>query len=463
MLSLSLGSCFWVWDFVNHFDDPSGSNGYFYLKQTEALAGGLGFYFKDYSLAFLLPVTLMKILGDSLTAYRVSTIGVWFALTVGVGLLTRNLLSDQSPRIKNILPVAAVLALVSTTQLYDLSLTFFKNTFALNLIIWALFFATSSRPRDWKWAWVGVLTLAALLSHKSVLLMIACFGIPFLFQQVSKKKLAIATGCMSLTVGLFLWHFDKAYAHFLAMLNYFSPPTRWWFWMLRLRWINLELLMTFFCLLIILLLGIWTYRKVSSEKKFYVAGAVVFLCFALHPFQIPGPNGPSYRLLLIAPVFGIPLLMLALSHIPRGLFALPIFLVAFVSQIFIHVHPIDDVFTPFAVIKEEVLRIKEFVEPQDHLTSHHGLEFFIDYTTGIRSRSFLSDYPEQKAFRVAYLARSWIRKNEVQVAARQQALLEIGSEYLLFKEIDWQEFKARFKIPRHWKNPEVHRPNFISE
>ncbi|HEY8269330.1 MAG TPA: hypothetical protein VIG33_00455, partial [Pseudobdellovibrionaceae bacterium] len=68
------------------------------------------------------------------------------------------------------------------------------------------------------------------------------------------------------------------------------------------------------------------------------------------------------------------------------------------------------------MLQEEILKINKFVKPEDHLTSHHGLEFFVDYTTDIRSRSFLSDHAEKKAFRIAYIANSWLPDSETQRA-----------------------------------------------
>lgn len=465
-LIIAFSSSFWLWNFVCEFLDPSGANGYFYLKQSESLANGLGFYFKDYSLAFILPTLLTKYLGDSLEAYRISTVAVWFLFSLGVGVLTRNLISKERLYLRNILMVTSVLLVVCTTQLYEITLTFFKNIFSLNLLIWSFVVATTDLKKS-KWIGAGALAFLALLSHKSSILIIAIYGLPFLlnknFKENLKKNMLIVLGAVAFVTTIFLWHFERASAYFLAMLRFFSSPKKWWHWFSTLRWINLEMQITYICLIVAMGLGFWVRKKIPDEKRFYFDGSLIFLFIALHPFQISGPNGPSYRLILFAPALGIPLILAAMAYIPRALLALPLVVAAFVVQPFIHVHPIDNAFTPFDVIKSDVMRITEFVTPEDHLTSHHGLEFFVDYVTGIRSRSFLSDHPEKKDFRIAYIAKSWIRKPEIQEGIRKLGILEIGSEYLLLKESDWQELKIRFKIPKHWKNPEEHRPNFISE
>jgi hypothetical protein len=138
-------------------------------------------------------------------------------------------------------------------------------------------------------------------------------------------------------------------------------------------------------------------------------------------------------------------------------------LVLFFAQPFLQSKHLDETFTPWAEMRDDVLRIREFVKTEDHLTSHHGMEFFIDEATGIRSRSFLSDHPEKKDFRVAYVAKRWLRDREAQKTIREAALLEIGGDYVLLRESQWQNFVQQLHIPPHWKNPNTHRPDFIYE
>ena len=76
------------------YPGPPGVDGFFYLKQIETLAGGKGFYFKDYSLAFLLPVVITSCLNDSLLAFRLSISFTWFIITLSVLALTLRLMKS---------------------------------------------------------------------------------------------------------------------------------------------------------------------------------------------------------------------------------------------------------------------------------------------------------------------------------------------------------------------------------
>lgn len=463
VFGLSSLSTLWLWYFLREFSDPSGANGYFYLKQIETIASGLGFYFKDYSLAFFLPVLFMKLIGDSLLSFQLSICTVWFALISGCGLLVRNILQPIKSWSQIILALGASTALVCTTQLYEFNLTFFKNAFALNLIIWGFVFFYSRISQIRRLSLAGLLFLAALLSHKSMLLILALTGFAWLVQKISFKRLALLALGFGALLGLFLWQFEKASAYLKVLFHFFTGPSQWWRWFERIHSTNSEMQLCLILFAVTFVVYIFLRRRIPQSQRLFADTAATVLFVALHPFQLPGPNGPSYRLILMAPAFGIPLLAVCLAqlHSKFSLNAIP--LLAFAIQPFLGTKFLDDVFTPWSAMREDVLQIKEFVNPEDHLTSHHGFEFFIDYTTGIRSRSFLSDHPEKRDFRVAYIDESWLRDPDAQRAIRAHALLEIGSEYILIPEADWQELVKTYHIPFHWKNPSQHRPDYIYE
>lgn len=447
----------WLWKFVSDYPDPSGANGYFYMKQTETLASGLGFYFKDYSLAFALPVGFMYVFKNSLDAFRAATVFVWIGIVGGVGWLTWQLAEDIPPRKKMIAVIASVTAVCACTQVYEFTLTFFKNSCAMMLVIWGAGFALAS-------SWVAApILLAALLTHKSMLIVLGLLLFVRLLQLRSFRQRFAILAVGILVAAIYFLVFKLAYSHLLAMLSNFQSPHGWWQWVRRLPVYNLELCLTLLALLIALCLGLALRKRFNQYQRVYVDGTLMILVLALQPFQLPGPNGPFYRFILLAPAMSIPLVSTCLMRWKYGLYVGALALAPYFVQPSLSVHEIDEVFTPWAVIASDVLKIKNYVRPEDHLTSHHGLEFFIDYTTGIRSRSFLSDHPERSDFRVVYAAANWLRNSEASQDLQSHALLAIGSEYLLMPEFDWQSLKKKWAIPSNWKNPETHRPDFVSE
>jgi hypothetical protein len=117
----------------------------------------------------------------------------------------------------------------------------------------------------------------------------------------------------------------------------------------------------------------------------------------------------------------------------------------------------------WSTFRGSALQLKEYVNPADHLTSHHGLEFFVDYTTGIRSRSFISENPEKRNFRLAYVPQWLAPDGPARDDINQAKLADFGQSYVLIRESDWVEISRRYLVPFHWKNPEDRRPAYIYE
>jgi hypothetical protein len=42
-------------------------------------------------------------------------------------------------------------------------------------------------------------------------------------------------------------------------------------------------------------------------------------------------------------------------------------------------------------------------------------------------------------------------------------LAQIGADYALLREEDWQEIATRFHIPPHWRNPNRRRPAHVHQ
>jgi hypothetical protein len=97
-----------------------------------------------------------------------------------------------------------------------------------------------------------------------------------------------------------------------------------------------------------------------------------------------------------------------------------------------------------------------------HLTSHHGLEFFIDYVTNIRSRSFVAEPgSQQKKFRVAFVPPQRTGRGPVRDELLQAALLDLGGGYILLPESDWLQISRDYGMRESWRNPSWQRPAHV--
>ena len=466
LLATALGAgLFWM---LSRFPDPSGANGYFYLKQTEVLANQHQFYFKDRSLAFLGLVTLYKLLGSSLFAFRAAISLTFVALLLGMQALMDSW-SDAPEKtpILRLLGFLLISILVCTNdRCIELVLTFYKNFFALTLFVWALAWFSKNK------VFSAALLIAALLSHKSIFLLALVFGASYGVGRFDRKKLfdrkkvIVAFGSVVALLALFLVFFERSQAYLLSLSGYFAKSA------VGLQWLKTHLhddrgfLTLYVSAAIFLLAWFWVRRTTPTQLRFFGDAVWLLILLTIHPFQMPGPGGPAYRILILLPVLLLPFIVtLAFQVRTRSaiLLATAVFLVQVTQLNSVRTATFAHFIPNWSSFSGEVQNVKSYVTSSDHLTSHHGLEFYVDYITGIRSRSFISDDPKKESFRLAFVPDWLISESLARDEINQLKLMDLGKNYVLIHESDWMTIRERYLITSYWKNPEDRRPAFIYE
>ncbi|RZA09717.1 MAG: hypothetical protein EOP11_00865 [Proteobacteria bacterium] len=473
-LLLSIAAGFSALPKLRVFADPSGLNGYFYLKQTKTLATLHSFYFSDHSLSFAPLVLLRWITGSELLAFQ---LGICLSLALAfAGVLFLVDAARFSAKEAWIAKVALLIALFSSSFFSEFSLSFYKNSAALGLVLCAANFCVRRR-----FLGAALFFLAAFLTHKSV----ALLGLIFLALFVGQRSLGfyrrrgitrlelrwlVAVAAVLLAFSfLFLYHFPKAQAFVGFALRSFREPS------LRIRWysqlIELKpsraLEIGAWLLLMAGTLGAW--RKIPSAWRLPVGTVLIFAFIALHPFQPGGPASLGYRLTLMMPLLA-PILAFGLTFaLPRGWrMAGPLLLLGASALTFspfgFREKAVKREVRPYSRLLSRAMEIKKFVRPEDHLVSHHGLEFYVDYITDIRSRSFLAspDFAGRK-FRVVFAPRDSLATAEDRDDLAQETLADLGGGYLLMEEADWELFLAQHAVPYSWKNAIGERPAHVYE
>lgn len=455
------------------FSDPPGLNGYFYLKQTKTLAQSLSFYFSDHSLAFA-PIVLFRwMLGSDLRAFQLAIAAALAGCIWAVCFLVNQSKAKATERLLAKLVITA--ALFSSSYFGEFALNFYKNLVATSLLVACAGFLLSSRPRP-----AFLLFFAAFLTHKSVALVGVIYLLFYAAGEVRKnwkereglRKTVWLLGITGLCAGLFgilfLYHFPKA-AAFLehARQNFGSPAARlaWWKVILLQRPHRASEIVVWMVLLLSLAISLRSLQ--ATARTIFLTSATVFL-LAVHPFQPPGSAALGYRLLLMLPLLLYPLLALALNGRPAVSLVAGLAMLGgslpFFSPLAFPVEAISYETRSYSPLRADVEKIPSLVHPEDHLTSHHGMEFFVDYVTDIRSRSFLADPAfEGKRFRLVYAAPAWTRASILGDEIDQVKLLDVGNSYYLMQEEDWLNINAWMKFPRSWKNPARQRPAHVYE
>lgn len=471
---------------LHQLSDPPGMNGYFYLKQIETLAKQGRFYFSDHSLAFLPLAFLQRILGNSLLTFQLS-----LALTFGFFLLGAFYFIDSINQSKNHtsaqlkiweeITVKTLLSfsIVSSSFFTEFSLNFYKNFFAITLVLWSSSFQI--QKRYWTSLFIFVL---AFLTHKSVTLFgglyLAAQFLEILKETFKSKTISRQTMivlflsflCSIFFGSIFLIHFPKA-SHFLEYLTtiWQSPIPRLSWWKHVLLQEGTRGIESLAFILILTLYLIQRHSLLQSHRKIGDT-VVLFSAIAIHPFQNADESALGYRLVLMLPAALLPLagtLMIQRqrgNHLLRAMNIIPYILILYFSHPSLGFRPslVDIQIKPFSKLYSGVSRITALVDKEDYLISHHGLEFYVDYITGIRSRSFVAEPAfKNEIYRIAFVPQGRLGDGPVMNELNQAKILDIDSNYFLIKEKDWKRIAEHYHIPNSWKNPTGRRPPHVYE
>ena len=447
--------------YLAHFDDPSGVNGYFYLKQITSLGTGHFYYFKDYSLAFLLPALLDYFFNNALVAFRVAIAAVMSTFALCAYWTCKDILRESDK--PGLFAVGIVgLGLACNYSFYEVGFSFLKNMTALVFVLLATKFTGQALDR-WTLRPVALALLSASLAfccHKSSLLFLTLLGLSVLIQVRSWRAAGLLAGAVVFLLAAFLAFFSQGglyLSHLLGDLHW--APASFWIWSQGLRargnliYLNMVSGIVFS--------AVYLYARSTLQRRDRLLGDFLVLLnlMAWLPLSQPGEDQFTYRIMLVSTSLGLVLMLAMIARIRRASFALGLIAGLLTTQ-FALSRPLSALVPNYSRYAQDVLKLNQYVGEKDHLICHHGLEFYVDYLTGIRCQIFLSDDPEQKQFRLVYApqAESWAG---VRAYALPKQLMEVSPTYLLLREEDWQGLTRQLQLRNSWRNPWEHRPGYI--
>jgi hypothetical protein len=443
--------------------EPSGVDGYFYLKQIKSLANDNYFYFQDWSLAFLPPIFLAKLGCTPLNAFRVAQALTWAGL---LGLLALwgsqfTFSDDEPPQMRIYAYVLTFVASLVFLPFIELTLEYYKTLFATVLLCagaYLIFISVYNRRLCQS---LGCLLIVlALLSHKSVFLFLGAGGLVWIIGRFSTRRAMIFFASGTVLAGLFLLFYSKAAAYAVALLSFFQSPGQWFDW-LKYSSLNSPDRIGLYLLVAGFLVSWGKLRPgIASGRKILLDTLALTALLALHPFQVHTPDGPAYRILLMLPVLILPFAVSLALRLPRYRpQAAAVLGLVYVTFLFSPNQPPRHIYN-WSQMENDVRAITAHVHPNDYLIVHHGLEFYVDYITDIRARQFVNSDNDKTVFRIAYIPPNR-PDGEARVALEEVLLLAVGADYGLFREEDWQQLTYLFDILPNWKNPVEMKPAHI--
>lgn len=450
---------------LGRFPDPPGADGYYYLKQIERLAAGDGYYYKDRSIAFLLPASLAALSGTSLGAYRLAIALTWALLAASAGMLAYRAASASGLPEKTGARsgIVVAIAVAGSLTVYELLFEYYKNSVSILLLTGAaVIWHSPTISAKIRAILSALLVFGALVSHKSALFFIILSTAAWFLENRSRKNILILAGVGTCCLLVFLVVFERGRHYLMALPGFVIPPSHWFEWLVYTLRNDPALSLTLG--MAIASLGFYVRERRAFPHPVRTLFDTVALMNAavFIPVFIAGPSGPAYRLALISPLFSVTLLLLSAVRSRSGTAVAGILIVLFLSPIVLDHARIYRHFSGWSALDRDVMRITKHVQANDHLIAHHGLEFYVDYRTGIRARQFLSSHPQKKSYRLAYIPPGR-PGGEARIALEKTMLEQLGESYGLFREDDWTDIVKRYRISPHWKNPTVFRPDYIPD
>jgi hypothetical protein len=453
---------------------PSGVNGYFYLKQIKYFFETGQLYFQDRSLAFSLPFLLRYFLPTDLLAYHLS---VGFLLTAFCVLqgrmalrLANSFMSHSAAPMTSPLTNTFLIVLLLTVLFFThphilfFGLNFYKNLFAVVFVLLGIdqYFVFTATNRKRFLAMSILAFVVAVLAHKSSLILCgAWLAAVFAFHfQKQRKVLLLLPVLFLLLFGAFLFYFPKASAYISYLKSGFHFSTDYVLWLKSQTRLGNFIFGGYITLAVLAGYLIASFKTAKMPFRVYAVWMFCVLLFALLPIHSIGQNQLGYRWLLMSLGLSLPLVA---AVCVRYRFVGGILLGLHLGQ-WMYAVPLHRYFLDFQRHQTDFEQITKFVDSEDYLIAHHGLEFYIDYTTGLRARIFL---PETKpangdVFRIVHVPFGALRWQPLRIAVNQRALLRINREYFLLTETQWLDArKAAIFPPESWQNPMDKNPGHV--
>lgn len=442
---------------VYQSSDPTGGDGYFYLKQIDWLADHFQFYHADYSFFFLPTALIYKIAGSSLLAYQIVTSFSLFLMTTSLGLIFLDQISwVQSRAVRIIISVVFALVVAMQACTLKLSFEFAKNGLAQGFLLFGIYLYLEKHYKT-----CLVFFLLAALTHKLMILFLLLFGFFKLVDLYRWRKpslkmamIGLTFFCLSILAALIVFprlakHIQNFYDHFYIEKTFFMYFEN--------QLVARPLIaLTFFWLL----LGCFFLlkRKSALFSTLIFSALLPFLpLFAGYNIEI------KYRLFLqsftfAAIVFAGSLPFIKKQKLQVGLVFLSLVLLSYEATTYSGF--------PWIMNWSDKIRnldqLNQHVAATDELVTHHGLQFYIDYKTPIRARSMVAQNRKPR-YQIAFTPAFYHLNADLSDEIRQIEILSLGSSYGLFEYDDFQSLMKQFPMLSDWRNQFQVRPDFVQD
>ena len=439
---------------LRNLPDPTGADGFFYLKQILSLSHGEGFYYKDYSFAFAAPSLLNIVLKDPLLTYQIWTSAMLGLIGWTAARLSFALVGERPLIRRERIAVTAIIAVMSLNVIsQDMNLVFLKTATAGLFLLLSLERATRER-----WIVCAIFALLAIASHK-VMIAIIPFYIAAYFITRRKRStiIAVIAATAVAVIGVVIVR-TNLYSHFQALLSqqdYGKWSTGSFQEFIFESWTMVGL--------VALAIFAWWIAKAQTAKWFYFATAIIFT----FPALVPGflrLQDPAYRMMMVAWILAAPMISQALlSYVKWQRWTAAAFAFLIIVSSIVHQPSTTRWAIPWSSRLPNPEELTKRVPADALVYAPHGVEFYLAYETPFRPRSFLIDPKGRELYRVAYIGVFADEPGALKDDIDQMTIAKLGQSFRVFREDDWLAINRIHKLPPLSLNVLERKPDFVAD
>lgn len=419
--------------------EPSGTDGFFYLKQIQSLSESFQYYYHDYSIAFLFPAFFNVILRNPFLSYNLACAIVWG----GVSWVTLKPLG-RDWKAYVVIMIGLIIYSTNTVAL-ELSLVFLKTGVAVlfALLAW-------DKIRQDKLLWALGLSVLSLLSHKTMLLVVPILWIPLFFTKIKFKRMHLATLPFIIILAA------VAYPRIISQLTHVLQEGAFWE---KFKAENLPKEHLLALIFVLASGGMLHFKR--RNKKTWVPTIILLL-----PLFSPGllnTEGLAFRFMVLA--FPFLMLVIAEEFLEEGWRKIGscILLLVVAGITWTYYRPLITWNQKYTIRVLNPDKMESLLPKNALVFAPHGVEFFLAYKTSFRPRSLRIEPKGRPVYRVAYV-KPYTTKKDSLVAQDMEQMQVLGmGEFALFKEEDWLALNSLHQFIPHPMNLLPKKPDFISE
>ncbi|MBE7412842.1 MAG: hypothetical protein L6Q54_01495 [Leptospiraceae bacterium] len=450
-------------EFLTESKYAFGLDGYYYVVQVRSYIENGKFLIPDFSLVFYFFVFLSKFGNDIVFTNKLGISLILSFIAVPSYLLGKKISNRTGGIFLSVF-------IISNTLIFYFAIEYLKNLLGIMFMLFFLneyFSILKNKMHSFIAIKLFLFASFSLLSHK--LTGALCIFLLFVLFLYYFRKISFLFKIIGfiLIFFIFLIVYQNLIFHFLDLDRFNNFDLEHLQISARSYWREIQPCSTFYSVEIfvyavipIFSILLWFYSNGYERRILFIA---IFLYYLFNiPFLKFIEKDAAFRLYIVNFIPSGIVLLLGIKRLPNTI------ILMFSVCIFLYIIPSRNFHNNRTKINYSELEkiVPKIAVPSNALLiAHPGFDYFYHYTTKKEVFRFLPEveYKEKPIYRIVFgLSYDYVNKKNLY----SKDINILNSEYSLMKEESWKKIhnsmpKNMYNSYNNWRNPYLHRPNFL--